>query len=373
MQIIMLLLTAFLLISSSSAGGLSPDYYSHSCPGAESIVAHTVSSKQKANPTTAAGTLRLFFHDCFVTGCDASILISHGSSSSERSSDINLSLPGDAFDLVLRAKAALELRCPAQVSCADILTLATRDLVSILGGPFYPVLLGRKDSLFSRASDADSFLPRTNMSASQLIRLFRTRGFSLQEMVALAGAHTVGFSHCKEFASRIYNYENKGWGVVDPRLDMRFAKALQRACANYLKDPTLSTFNDVMTPGRFDNVYYQNLRRGLGLLASDSVLMADRRTRPFVLRYASNQTLFFEDFAKVMQKLSLYGVKTGREGEQQEHNHISSRPRRKPRSEFKKKRTHKQLLLDCRDIKHQPRAKEKRGQREQRRLLKFFL
>ncbi|KAJ3679634.1 hypothetical protein LUZ60_017645 [Juncus effusus] len=308
------LLILFLLsISISSASNLSPFYYLHSCPDAEQIVFQTINAKQISNPTTAAGTLRLFFHDCFVTGCDASVLISK--SSAEREADINLSLPGDAFDAVVRAKAALELKCPGQVSCADILVLATRDLVQIIGGPRYSVSLGRKDSLFSNSKDADLFLPRTNMSSSELIHLFGTRGFSAQEMVALAGAHTVGFSHCKEFAGRIYNYKNKGWGVVDPRLNLNFAQALQRACANYLKDPTLSTFNDVMTPGRFDNLYYKNLPHGLGLLASDSVLMTDHRTRPFVLRYASNQTLFFEDFAKVMQKLSLYGVKTGMNGE----------------------------------------------------------
>ncbi|KAF3338248.1 peroxidase 31 [Carex littledalei] len=318
-RFLLLLLLSLAAARGEGGGFLSPNYYRRSCPGVEKIVSDTVTSKQIANPTTAAGTLRLFFHDCFVTGCDASVLISKSSmlpsSLPERDSEINLSLPGDAFDAVVRAKAALELQCPGQVSCADILTLATRDLVSLLGGPHYEVALGRKDSLFSHASDADSFLPRTNMSASQLIHLFGTRGFSIQDMVALAGAHTVGFSHCKEFAGRIYNYENKGWGVVDPKLDMRFAKALQRACANYLKDPTLSIFNDVMTPGRFDNIYYKNLQRGFGLLASDSVLMSDARTRPFVSRYASNQTVFFEDFAKAMQKISLYRVKTGREGE----------------------------------------------------------
>jgi peroxidase len=177
-------------------GFLSPHFYSRSCPSVEQIVSDVIISKQIANPTTAAGTLRLFFHDCFVTGCDASLLIST-STSNERYSDINLSLPGDAFDAVVRAKTALELRCPGQVSCADILALATRDLISMLGGPYYPIALGRRDSLFSRASEAGSLLPRTNMSAARLIHLFSTRGFSIQEMVALAGAHTVGFSHCK--------------------------------------------------------------------------------------------------------------------------------------------------------------------------------
>lgn len=256
------LLLLLLLLSGAPicarADSLSPHFYRRSCPSVERIVADVVASKQRANPSTAAGTLRLFFHDCFVTGCDASLLVSSPSSASspssrpppERFSDINLSLPGDAFDAVVRAKAALELRCPGQVSCADVLALATRDLVALLGGPRYALALGRKDALFSRAADADALLPRTNMSAARLVHLFSTRGFSAQEMVALAGAHTVGFSHCREFASRIYNFQNKGWGVVDPQLDLRFARALQRACAGYLKDPTLSTFNDVVTPGR---------------------------------------------------------------------------------------------------------------------------
>ncbi|CAN1284575.1 Peroxidase 31 [Linum perenne] len=54
-------------------------------------------------------------------------------------------LPGDAFDLVVRAKTALELTCPNTVSCSDILAVATRDLVTMVGGPFYNVPLGRLD------------------------------------------------------------------------------------------------------------------------------------------------------------------------------------------------------------------------------------
>ena len=52
----------------------------------------------------------------------------------------------------------------------------------------------------------------------------------------------------------------------------------------------MSAFNDVFTPGKFDNMYYKNLQRGLGLLLSDQAMLMDNRTRPFVIQYAANQT-----------------------------------------------------------------------------------
>ncbi|KAG6502051.1 peroxidase 65-like [Zingiber officinale] len=309
---LLLAAAAVLLLASSAASGLTTGYYRKSCPRAEQIVAEVVMNKQITSPTTAAGALRLFFHDCFVGGCDASVLVSTNAfNRAEREADINLSLPGDAFDAVVRAKTALELACPGAVSCADILALAARDLVTMLGGPFFAVPLGRKDGLASRASAVEGNLPRPNMTAGAMVALFAAKGFSVREMVALAGAHTVGFSHCKEFAARIF----QGGGAFDSAMEPRFARALKRACANYLNDGTISTFNDVMTPGKFDNMYYLNLKRGLGLLASDQALAADARTRPFVDLYASNQSAFFGDFSRAMVKLSLVGVKTESNGE----------------------------------------------------------
>lgn len=49
----------------------------------------------------------------------------------ERDHPDNLSLAGDGFDTVIKAKKAIDATpgCKNKVSCADILTLATRDVV----------------------------------------------------------------------------------------------------------------------------------------------------------------------------------------------------------------------------------------------------
>ncbi|KAL6551514.1 Peroxidase 63 [Orobanche gracilis] len=307
--LLLLTLSTHLLSPTPSSPQLNTTYYSRSCPQFEQIVQKTTTDKQINSPTTAAGALRLFFHDCFVGGCDASVLVSSTRfNKAERDADVNLSLPGDGFDVVLRAKSEIELACPGVVSCADILAVATRNLVVMTGGPYYVVKLGREDSRTSLAADVEGNIPRPTMSMNQLIKIFKSKGFSVQEMVALTGAHTIGFSHCTEFSSILYNYS--GTSGSDPAYYPEFAHSLRAACAHYKENPTLSVFNDVMTPGVFDNKYYSNVKSGLGLLSSDHALRSDRRTRDYVELYSRNQTAFFQAFARAMEKLSVYGVKT---------------------------------------------------------------
>ncbi|XP_050382730.1 peroxidase 63-like [Argentina anserina] len=314
MAVLLVLILTLLTCSLPTESRLYTNYYAKSCPRFAQIVQDVVTNKQISTPTTAAGTLRLFFHDCIHNGCDGSILVSSTPfNKAERDADVNLSLPGDGFDVVVRAKIALELACPNTVSCADILAVATRDLVTMMGGPYYNVPLGRRDGKSSRAAAVPGTLPLPTMSVSDLITLFGSRGFSAQEMVALSGAHTIGFSHCKEFTAAIYNYSRAEQS--DPVYNPRYAAGLRNACADFQKNPTLSVFNDVMTPNKFDNAYFQNLPKGLGLLKSDHAMFNDARTRSFVELYAKDQSSFFYAFARAMEKLSVYGIQTGRKGE----------------------------------------------------------
>ncbi|KAG5091435.1 hypothetical protein JHK82_050213 [Glycine max] len=132
-------------------------------------------------------------------------------------------------------------------------------------------------------------------------------------MVALVGAHTIGLSHFNQFSHRLFNFNKNS--EIDPAYNPDYAAGLKKLCQNYTKDPSMSAFNDVITPTKFDNMYYKNLRKGMGLLATDSAMFDDSRSRPFVDRYADDEKKFFQDFARAMEKLSVLQVKTEGKGE----------------------------------------------------------
>jgi peroxidase len=62
------------------------------------------------------------------------ILVSTGKNTAEKDNPTNLSLAGDGFDTVIQAKAAVDAvpGCANQVSCADILVMATRDAIALV-------------------------------------------------------------------------------------------------------------------------------------------------------------------------------------------------------------------------------------------------
>ncbi|CAN6284108.1 unnamed protein product [Urochloa humidicola] len=134
---------AVLLTATGLRAQLRVGFYDSSCPAAEIIVQQEVSKAVGANPGLAAGLLRLHFHDCFVRGCDASVLIdSTKGNTAEKDAGPNTSLRG--FEVVDRIKARVEQACAGVVSCADILAFAARDSVALAGGNAYQVPAGRR-------------------------------------------------------------------------------------------------------------------------------------------------------------------------------------------------------------------------------------
>ncbi|XP_074295296.1 peroxidase 51-like [Silene latifolia] len=293
---------------------LKEDFYLKTCPNVESIVRKVVIQKVNETFVTVPATLRLFFHDCMVYGCDASVLItSTEGNTAEKDHPDNLSLAGDAFDTVIKAKAAVDKvsGCKNKVSCADILSIATRDVIYLAGGPFYPVELGRRDGLVSTAASVDGKLPKASFNLKQLTSLFGSHGLSQADMIALSAAHTVGYSHCNKFANRLYNYSSTH--ETDPTLNTNYAAKLKEKCPKNV-DPRMAVDMDPRTPTLLDNNYFWNLIQRKGLFTSDQVLYDDPISRPVVVDWAHNGTHFRHAFAQAMIKLGRVGVKTGKSG-----------------------------------------------------------
>ncbi|KAL9229822.1 hypothetical protein vseg_005250 [Gypsophila vaccaria] len=293
---------------------LKENFYHKTCPDVESIVRKVVVQKINETFVTIPAVLRIFFHDCMVNGCDASVLVaSTPNNKAERDHPDNLSLAGDAFDTVIKAKAAIDEvpGCKNQVSCADILTIATRDVVDLAGGHFYPVELGRRDGLVSSAESVDGKLPKVSYNLTQLTALFASHGLSQPDMIALSAAHTVGYSHCSKFANRLYNYSSEH--DTDPTLDPTYADLLKEKCPKNV-DPRMAVDMDPRTPTLFDNNYYWTLIQHKGLFHSDQVLFDDPASRPIVVDWAHNDNEFMRAFGEAMTRLGRVGVKTGNDG-----------------------------------------------------------
>ncbi|KAL7104671.1 hypothetical protein ACP275_08G260700 [Erythranthe tilingii] len=290
-----------------SGYGLSVNYYMMACPFADMVIRNTVNKALQSDPTLAAGLVRMHFHDCFVEGCDGSVLIdSTKDNTAEKDSPANLSLRG--YEIIDAAKDALERQCPGVVSCADILAMAARDAVFFAGGPFYDIPKGRKDGRRSKIEDTIN-LPPPTLNSSELITMFGKRGFTTQEMVVLSGGHTLGMARCSSFKGRLTNFDSTH--EVDPSLDTQFARTLLKTCSggDKAEQPFDSSRNS------FDNDYFNALQRKAGVLVSDQTLFASPMTRGIVNAYAMNQAMFFFDFQRAFVKMGLMDVKEGSKGE----------------------------------------------------------
>ncbi|KAL6142364.1 hypothetical protein ACLB2K_060646 [Fragaria x ananassa] len=295
----------FLLLVGLASAQLSSTFYSTSCPKALATIKSAVNSAVSSEARMGASLLRLHFHDCFVNGCDASVLLDDTANfTGEKTAGANAnSLRG--FDVVDTIKSQLESLCPGVFSCSDILAVAARDSVVALGGPSWTVQLGRRDSTTASLSAANTNIPAPTLNLSALLTSFSNKGFNAKELVALSGSHTIGQARCTTFRARLYNEAN---------IDSSFATSLKANCPSSGGDANLSPL-DVTTRNKFDNAYFKNLVSQKGLLHSDQQLFSGGSTNAQVNAYVSNPGSLSTDFANAMVKMGNLSPLTGTNGQ----------------------------------------------------------
>ncbi|GLT59330.1 hypothetical protein SLA2020_321560 [Shorea laevis] len=284
---------------------LSPHFYDGVCPQALPAIKRVVEAAVAKERRMGASLLRLHFHDCFVNGCDASILLDPTPTidSEKNAGPNNNSARG--FEVIDQIKAEVDKVCGCSVvSCADILAVAARDSVVALGGPSWKVRMGRRDSTTASRTQANATLPSPFMDLQALIANFQRQGLNERDLVALAGGHTIGFSKCLLFKNRTYNGTN-----IDPA----FAQQLRASCPPNGGDSNLSPLDP--TPARFDGAYYNNLVKQRGLLQSDQALFSGGSTDAIVRSYISNPEAFWADFARSMIRMGNIKPLTGTQGQ----------------------------------------------------------
>ncbi|CAN6340512.1 unnamed protein product [Urochloa humidicola] len=287
---------------------LQNNFYGTSCPQAEATVRNVTEGIIRNDPTMGAALMRLFFHDCFVRGCDASILLDPTSNNTQVEKKA-IALRG--YDAVNKIKAAVESVCPGVVSCADILAFAARDTAVVSGGfASFAMPSGRRDGVVSNLIDVLQNIPSPIFKLQELINNFAAKGLNTDDLVTLSSAHSFGQAHCSLFNGRLYP-------TVDPTMNSTFAAALKTVCpppGSNGGDPVVNN-NRVTDPNVLSNQYYSNLVTGQVLFVSDQQLMNSSYTAAKVANNTADAATWMGQFAVALVKMGGIQVLTGTAGQ----------------------------------------------------------
>ncbi|GKD15843.1 peroxidase 17, partial [Tanacetum coccineum] len=232
---------------------LRQGYYSDTCPNAEMIVRGEMQKAMIKDPRSGASVMRFQFHDCFVNGCDASLLLDDTPTMLGEKLSLSNIDSLRSYEVIDKIKEALEGICPMTVSCADIIIMASRDAVAVV-------------------------------------------------FISVSILYTY-------ISFWIYNQSDDG--KPDPSIEPGFLKKLQELCPLGGDENVIGDLD--FTPKTFDNEYFKDLVNGKGFLNSDQTLFTNPQTREYVQRYSEDQSAFLKDFVEGMIKLG--DLQSGRPGE----------------------------------------------------------
>ncbi|XP_066360741.1 peroxidase 42-like [Miscanthus floridulus] len=309
--LLMAFVAAAVLSTATTSWAQSPlqiNFYGPSCPQAEATVRNVTAGIIANDPTMGAAFMRLFFHDCFVRGCDASILIDPTSSNTQVEKKA-IALRG--YAAVNTIKAAVEAVCPGVVSCADILAFAARDTAVVSGGfASFDMPSGRRDGTVSNFIEVLQNIPSPTFKLQDLINNFAKKGLDVDDLIILSGAHSFGQAHCSFCNGRLYP-------TVDPTMDATYASDLKTVCpapGSNSGNPVINN-NRVTDPNVLSNQYYSNLLAGKVLFVSDQQLMNTTYTAAKVANSSADAATWMSQFQTALVKMGSTQVLTGTAGQ----------------------------------------------------------
>lgn len=174
------------------------------------------------------------------------------------------------------------------LSYGDLWTLAGVCAIQEMAGPTVPWRPGRQDRDVSFCTP-DGRLPDASKAHGHLRDIFYRMGFNDQEIVALAGAHALGRCH------RDRSGYDGPWTFSPITLTNDFYTLLLGEKWQWKKWGGPKQYEDKKT-------------KTLMMLPADMALVQDKKFRPFVEKYATDQDAFFRDFSEVIVKLFELGV-----------------------------------------------------------------
>ncbi|EPS71843.1 peroxidase 1, partial [Genlisea aurea] len=292
----------------TQGGALRKDFYRESCPQAETIVNQTIHTIFNRDPTLAPALVRLLFHDCFVTGCDASIMLDDTPSGEDVEKKARQNGPFvRGFEAIDEIKTQLEAQCPGVVSCADLLAFSVRDSLVFTGVPTYKVAAGRRDGMASTARNCIGNLPLPDTPLDRIIHMFTKKGFTFEDLVILIGAHSIGTAHCSVVADRFHDAEKSK--EIDPGylLTMQTLTQCQADSQDIPFDPYSSH--------KMDSRFYKELLDRKALLESDHNVAKRPDANAIMRQYVNDQNGWLARFTSAMIKLGQVEVLTGDQGQ----------------------------------------------------------
>ncbi|XP_042480235.1 peroxidase 60-like [Macadamia integrifolia] len=168
-------------------------------------------------------------------------------------------------------------------------------------------MTGRRDGLYSIASEAVNLLPAAEISVTDSIALFASLGIDVPDMVTLIGSHTVGVSHCSAFQDRLYNYNNTG--KADPTMDRGLLNSLKGTCPQNATNDNLANLDqNPLSFNIVDNSFFMQIQNNKGVIGIDQEINQDKRTNVTVQLLANDNVIFNAQFAAALVKLGAVNV-----------------------------------------------------------------